>query len=228
MKSSTEAELVGVDDSLGYILCARYFMMEQGYDMDPSLLYQDNMSAILLKTNGRASSSKRTKHIKVKYFLIKDKVNREEITIEHCPTEQMWTDINTKPKQGAVFRAFRGHVMGIPTDYSNASFATRCNFRPPNWIPEQVSMLPIPRDRVASQECVGQQVINKEVGIWDQHLTKDRRVRFAVDVEAHVGPTAEPTKQDRRAPIKIVGGRAWSPGIYQALRLLGKSLDVAW
>jgi hypothetical protein len=29
-KSSTEAELVGVDDSLGYILWARYFMIEQG------------------------------------------------------------------------------------------------------------------------------------------------------------------------------------------------------
>ena len=102
-KSSTEAELVGVDNLLGYILWACYFMIEQGYDMDPSLLYQDNMSAILLKTNGRASSSKRTKHIKVKYFLIKDKVDWEEITIKHCPTEQMWMDINTKPKQGAAF-----------------------------------------------------------------------------------------------------------------------------
>jgi hypothetical protein len=50
------------------------------------------------------------------------------------------------------------------------------------------------------------------------------KVRFAVVVEAHAGPTAEPTKQVRRAPIKIVGGRAWSPGIYQALRLLG----IAW
>jgi hypothetical protein len=64
-------------------------MIKQGYDMDPSLLYQDNMSNILLETNRRASSSKWTKHIKVKYFLIKDKVDREEITIEHCPTEQM-------------------------------------------------------------------------------------------------------------------------------------------
>ena len=33
-----EAELVGVDNSLGYILWACYFMIEQGYDMDPSLL----------------------------------------------------------------------------------------------------------------------------------------------------------------------------------------------
>jgi hypothetical protein len=64
-KSSTEAELVGVDDSLGYILWACYFMQEQGFDMEVSLLYQDNMSAMLLETNGRASSLKHTKHIKV-------------------------------------------------------------------------------------------------------------------------------------------------------------------
>ena len=74
---------------------------------------------------------------------------------------------------------------------------------------------------------VGEQVTNKKVEIWDQSPTKDRRVWFAVD-EVVREPTAEPTKQDRRAPIKIVGGCAWSPGIYQALRLLGKSLDAAW
>ena len=150
-KSSTEAELVGVDNLLGYILWACHFMIEQGYDTNPSLLYQDNMSAILLKSNGRACSSKRTEHINMKYFLIKDEVNWEKMTIE----EQMWTDIDTMPKQGAVFWAFRGHVMGIPADYNDASFATRCNIRPPNWVPEPVSMLPIPRDWVVAQECVG-------------------------------------------------------------------------
>jgi hypothetical protein len=65
------------------------------------------------------------------------------------------------------------------------------------------------------------------VEIWDQSPTKDRRVRFAVDEEVRE-LTAEPTKQDQRAPINMVGGRAWSPGIYRSLRLLGKSLDVAW
>ncbi len=65
-KSSTKAEIVGVDYSLGYILWAHYFMIEEGYDMDALLLYQDNMSTILLETNGRASSLKCTKHIKVK------------------------------------------------------------------------------------------------------------------------------------------------------------------
>ncbi len=71
-KSSIEVELVGVNDLLGYILRACYFMQEQGFDMEALLLYQDNMSAMLLKTNGRASSSKRTEHIKVKHFFIQD------------------------------------------------------------------------------------------------------------------------------------------------------------
>jgi hypothetical protein len=57
---------------------------------------------------------------------------------------------------------FRGHVMGITADYNDTSFAIRCNFRSPNWVPDEpLSMLPIPKDRVATQECVGEQVTNK-------------------------------------------------------------------
>ena len=140
----------------------------------------------------------------------------------------MWTDINTKPKQGIVFWVFRGHVMGIPTDYNDASFAAKRNFRPPNWVPEPVSMLPIPKDRVAAQECVGEWVTKDRQEVWDKSPTKDRWVWFAVDEEVCAEPTAEPTKQDQCVPIKMVSRHARSPGIYQALRLLGKSLDVAW
>ena len=57
-KSSTKAELVSVDDSLAYILWARYFMEAQGYHMEPTILHQDNISAILLESNGKASSTK--------------------------------------------------------------------------------------------------------------------------------------------------------------------------
>ena len=52
----------------------------------------------------------------------------------------------------------------------------------------------------------------------------DVKVRFATDVEVR----AMPAEQNQREPIKMVSGFAWSPGIYQALRLLGKPLDVAW
>jgi hypothetical protein len=81
-------------------------MEEQGYDMDPSVLYPDNMSTILLETNKKASSTKRTKHIKGKYLYIKKKVDSSKILLKHCPTGQMWTDINTKPKQGTIHPKF--------------------------------------------------------------------------------------------------------------------------
>ncbi len=117
--------------------------------MDALLLYQDNMSTILLETNGRASSLKCTKHIKVKYFFIKDEVDQGEITIEYCPTEQMWTDINTKPKQGLVFRVFRGHMMGIPADYKDLDYEGKVPLTPPI-----MPMLPLTKEQLASQECV--------------------------------------------------------------------------
>jgi hypothetical protein len=51
---------------------------------------------------------------------------------------------------------------------------------------------------------------------------------FAAKVAAKVDVRTPPVEQNRLAPIKMVSGCAWSPGIYRALRLLGKSLDVAW
>jgi hypothetical protein len=73
-KSSTECELVGVDDTSPQMLWTRYFKEGQGYGVKASILNQDNLSAILLEKNGRASSSKRTKHTNVRYFFIKDRI----------------------------------------------------------------------------------------------------------------------------------------------------------
>jgi hypothetical protein len=71
VRSSCEGELVGVDDAMAWILWCKYFIEEQGYTVKQNILYQDNKSTILLATNRRWSSSKRTKHIKSRYFLSK-------------------------------------------------------------------------------------------------------------------------------------------------------------
>jgi hypothetical protein len=62
------------------------------------------MSALSLEKNSQVSSSKLTKHIKAKYFLIKDYYDSGEIDIRICPTEKMWADVLTKPLQGQKFR----------------------------------------------------------------------------------------------------------------------------
>eukprot|EP00957_Ditylum_brightwellii_P109192 8329308-Ditylum_brightwellii.AAC.1 len=60
---------------------------------------QDNKSTILMATNGRFSCTKRTKQIKNRFFMIKNKIGQGEVIIQHCPTDDMWADINTKALQ---------------------------------------------------------------------------------------------------------------------------------
>ena len=112
-RSSTETEVVGADDFMAAILWTRYFMEAQGYAVRDNLLFQDNKSAILLEKNGKLSSSKRTKHINVRYFFISDRVAKGDLKIEWCPTGDMIGDFMTKPVQGALFKKFRNFIMGV-------------------------------------------------------------------------------------------------------------------
>ena len=111
--SSTEAELVGVADALPKILLTRYFMENQGYLVEDVFVYQDNESAILLETNGMKSVGKGSRHVKIKYFLIVDKVKGKELRVLHCPTEDMTADFYTKPLQGALFIKHRNSMLGL-------------------------------------------------------------------------------------------------------------------
>ena len=76
------------------------------------------MSTLSLAKNGYVSSSKRTKHIKAKYFFVRNYHNASKIDLQYCPTEQMWADVLTKPLQGAKFRLMRAFLMNCPIDYS--------------------------------------------------------------------------------------------------------------
>ena len=80
-KSSTKSELVGVDDMLFKLLWSLNFIQAQGYTVDQNKMYQDNIATMRLEINGTLSSSKRTKHIKARYFFIKDKVHSGEVEI---------------------------------------------------------------------------------------------------------------------------------------------------
>jgi hypothetical protein len=116
-RSSTETEVVGVDDFMPAVCWTRYFLEAQGYTVTDNVLYQDNKSAILLEKNGKASSTKRTKHINIRYFFITDRVNKGDVSLAWCPTGDMIGDYMTKPLQGALFRKFRDQIMGVvPTN----------------------------------------------------------------------------------------------------------------
>lgn len=120
-RSSTEAELIGVDDLSNKIVKTYLFLKHQGYDNGPAILYQDNKSAILLENNGKRSSTKRTRQLDIRYFYIMDLVHRGIVTIRYCPTSQMLADVLTKPLQGSLFRKMRDQLLGTPTMIINDS-----------------------------------------------------------------------------------------------------------
>ena len=108
--SSTESELIAISDGLKDITWAYYFMEEQGYDMSPSVIFQDNESTIKLAKNGRRSSN-RTKHINNRFFRVHDKFKNDEIDLHYCASERMWADGLTKPLQGKAFIEFRNNLL---------------------------------------------------------------------------------------------------------------------
>jgi hypothetical protein len=111
-KSSTEAELVGIDDVLPQALWTKYFLEGQGYGTD-SIIYKDNQSTMKLADNGKASSGKGTRHINIRYFFITDCIARKDVAIQYCPTKDMVADYFTKPLQGELFYKFRDQIMGV-------------------------------------------------------------------------------------------------------------------
>ena len=110
--SSTESEVIGCCDYVRKgALFSRCFLYEQGYDLE-TVVYQDNSSALKLEKNGHRSCSQRTRHIDIRYFYIKDLIDKGIIRLEHCPTELVIADFFTNPLHGAVFQRMKQIVMG--------------------------------------------------------------------------------------------------------------------
>lgn len=114
--SSTETEVVLTGERILKCTWFRYFRDAQGERISEDLLMQDNKSCILLQKNYPFSVKKGSKHIHVKYFLVTDKIERKELKVIHCPTEEMTADFNTKPLQGGKFVQFRNLLQGTCVD----------------------------------------------------------------------------------------------------------------
>ena len=112
VKSSTEAELVGMSEYLPNNIWLLMFLRAQGYGIINNTVYQDNKSAILMEQNGRNSCTGNSRHINVQYFFVKDRIDKKELKVEYCPTHLMLADYFSKPLRGKLFREQREYLMG--------------------------------------------------------------------------------------------------------------------
>jgi hypothetical protein len=72
--------------------------------VDRVVICQDNMSCMALIERGR-SAAERTRHIAIRYFWVKERVEQGEAIIRHLGTKDMYANLLTKPLQGAQFLA---------------------------------------------------------------------------------------------------------------------------
>ena len=86
------------------------FLDVQGHRIHKNTLHQDNGSTALLEENGERSSSNRTRHLNICHFFLTNQVERKNISIKHCPTDDMNGDFVSKPLQGAKFHKFRNEL----------------------------------------------------------------------------------------------------------------------
>ena len=104
-------------DVLTQLIWTQYFLKEQGYKIHDNVIYQDNQSAIKLENNGRLSSSKRTRHINIRYYFITDIFTNQEASVKFCPTLDIIGYYSTKALQGSQFRRFHYIIIGIHKYY---------------------------------------------------------------------------------------------------------------
>jgi hypothetical protein len=78
-RSSTEAELVGLDDVISKVLWSKLFIEAQGHQVRTTIIYRDNTSSMKLEENGKASAGKRTRHFNIKHFYITDLIQQNKV-----------------------------------------------------------------------------------------------------------------------------------------------------
>ena len=115
-KSSTEAEIFGVDDVLTQVIWTQYFLKEQGHMIHDNVIYQDNHREIKLEKNGKQSSIKRTRHINIRYYFITDRIVKQEAYVEFFPILEMIGDYFKKALQGSQLRCFCNIIIGFHED----------------------------------------------------------------------------------------------------------------
>ena len=99
-RSSIEAELISIDNKIAKIIWMKRFIENQGFHINLNVIYQDNTSTIKLAENGKYSSGKRSRYFDIKYLYITDLINRNEVSVKYCSSNDMLADYHTKPLIG--------------------------------------------------------------------------------------------------------------------------------
>ena len=87
-------------------------MSAQGCGIENIVIYQDNQSAMRMEKNGRNACTGNFRHIHIRYFFVKDRIDKGEMKVEYFPTHLMLADFFSKPLMGDMLRKLKRVIMG--------------------------------------------------------------------------------------------------------------------
>jgi hypothetical protein len=103
--STTKAEYIVAGSCCTQLLWMKTLLGDYGFSQDTMIINCDSTSAINISKNHVQHS--RTKHIDIRYHLLRDLVESEVVSLSFIPTENQLPDILTKPLDGSRFESFR-------------------------------------------------------------------------------------------------------------------------
>ena len=107
--STTEAELIAATETAKATVWFCELVNELGYREVPKILIDNEATIKLVKDD---MFHKRSKHIDLKYFYIRQLVEEKRIEVGHIPTEYQKSDILSKPLNEPTFVKLR-NLIGI-------------------------------------------------------------------------------------------------------------------
>lgn len=94
--SSTESELIALQDASTIVVWMRYLLGDIGYPVSkPTIVTQDNQSATIIAEQG--GNFQRTKHLVGRFNYLRERIVTGDLVIKYRPTDKMPADYLTKP-----------------------------------------------------------------------------------------------------------------------------------
>jgi hypothetical protein len=106
--SSMEAEYIALASAAKEALWIRKIAMELHQQEEKMVIMEDNQACIKFARD--AIHNDRTKHIDVRYFFVRDRVEKNQLQLLYCPTTEMLADMLTKPLGAILFNRFSTNI----------------------------------------------------------------------------------------------------------------------
>ena len=104
--STAEAEYIAMSTATQEAIWLRQLIAEvSNSSKSPTLMFEDNQSAIAMARNPQFHG--RAKHIEIKHHYVREQLSKGTVTLQYCPSHDMVADILTKGLGNASFSKLR-------------------------------------------------------------------------------------------------------------------------